>query len=98
MGERTVERRRLKISVTVDPDLLKAVDRFVANHRDLDRSKVVDDALFLWYARQQERAMEEELTAPQSLTEQEERATWRRIQRAAAERIFQEPRTSNGGA
>lgn len=87
MGTRT-EPGRKEISVTVDSVLLSEVDRFVAKHPDHDRSKVVNDALFLWYAKQEEAAMIEELTAPQSLEEQEERAAWRRIQAAAAERIF----------
>ena len=82
---------RAKVSVTVDPALLKAVDTFVAEHPDYDRSKVFNEALFLWYAQQEERAIEEELTAPRSEIEQEERAAWRRIQRAAAERIFSRP-------
>jgi hypothetical protein len=38
-------RTRAKISVTVDPVLLKAVDAYVAEHVGQDRSKVVDVAL-----------------------------------------------------
>lgn len=80
--------RRTKVSVTVAPELLRAVDAFVLDHPGFDRSKVVDEALSLWYAREQAKAMEEQFTAPVSETEQAERAEWRRLQRAAAERIF----------
>ena len=94
MARRAVERRRVKISATLDPELLQAVDAFVAEHAGLDRSKVLDDALRLWCAHQQEQAMEAQFTAPQDEREREERAAWRRIQAAAAERIFQ-PRTAD---
>lgn len=89
MAVRATERHRAKISVTVDPTLLKVVDAFVAQHEGWDRSKVIDEALYLWYAREQERAMEEQYAAPRSPEEQEERAAWREIQAMAAERIFQ---------
>jgi hypothetical protein len=84
--------------VTVDPVLLKAVDGFVAEHPDQDRSKVVDAALFLWYAQQEEQAIEADLRAPRSEIEKEERAAWRQIQQAAAERIFWPPQRSDGGS
>src|SRR5207247_8464001 len=35
---------RVKVSVTVDPHLLNAVDSFVREHDDLDRSKVIEQA------------------------------------------------------
>ena len=98
MGDLMGDRRRVKISVTVDPLLLKAVDRFVAEHPAQDRSKVVDNALFLWYARQEEQAIEAELKAPRSGIEEEERAAWDRIQRAAAEKVFWPRRQSDGEA
>jgi len=88
MAQRAAERRRVKVSVTVEPDLLRAVDAFVQAHEGSDRSKVFDEALYLWYARQQQEAMEAQFAAVPSTEEREERAAWRRIQAAAAERIF----------
>ncbi len=85
--------RRIKIGATVDLLLLQAVDSFVGQHPELDRSAVIDEALRLWYARQQEQAMEEQFSAPTEATEDEERAAWRRIQAAAAERVFQPRQT-----
>lgn len=87
MSRPVAERRRAKLSVTVDPELLGAVDAFVAAHPGLDRSKVMDEALALWYAREQERAMEEQFGAPDVATRAEHEA-WQRIQRAAARRVF----------
>ena len=87
-------RRRVKISVTLSAELLRAVDAFVKEHAGYNRSKVLDDALRLWCAHQQEQAMEAQFTAPQDEREREEHAAWRRIQAAAAERIFR-PRTAD---
>jgi hypothetical protein len=78
----------MKLSITVAPDLLRAVDNFVAEHPGWDRSKVLDDALTLWYAREQERAMEAQYVIPGSEREQGELADWKRVQRAAAARRF----------
>lgn len=88
MVVRTATRRRVKIAATVDPELARAVDAFVAAHPALDRSKVIDEALRLWYARQQEAAMEAQFAAPQTRKEKQERAAWRRVQQAAAARVF----------
>jgi mRNA interferase MazF len=78
----------VKVSVTVAPELLQAVDSFVAEHPEFDRSKVVDDALSLWCARRQAEDMEQQFATPESSIEREERAAWRRIRRAAAARTF----------
>jgi hypothetical protein len=82
------ERRRRKISVTVDPILLGTVDTFVAAHPEYDRSRVIDDALFLWYAQQQDRAMEAQFLAEESTVEVEEHGGWGQIQVAAVTRLF----------
>jgi mRNA interferase MazF len=78
----------VKVSLTVAPELLQAVDSFVAEHPEFDRSKVVDDALSLWCARRQAEDMEQQFAMPESSIEREERAAWRRIRRAAAARTF----------
>lgn len=80
--------RRVKISATVDPNLIQAVDAYAAQ-TGRDRSSVIDEALALWYARQQEAAMEAQYAAAED--EQppaEEWSAWRAIQHASAERLF----------
>ena len=94
MVRRARGRRRAKLSVTLSAELLRAVDAFVNEHAGYNRSKVLDAALRLWYARQQEQAIEAQHRAPQDEREREEHAAWRRIQAAAAERIFR-PRTAD---
>lgn len=78
-------RRRVKVSVTLDPTLLNAVDSYVQRHAQWDRSKVMDAALSNWYAASQEQAMVEQFSEP-TRKEQPERRAWRQIRRAAARR------------
>lgn len=91
LGERPGrEIRRAKLSTTVDKTLLDAVDRFVEQHGQTDRGKVIDDALRLWSARERERATEAMYLTPKSAQEQEEYAAWRELRRAAAARLFRD--------
>jgi len=76
---------RIKVSVTLDPDLLEAVDGFVQDHPGQDRSKVIDQALHQWYARQQDMAMEAQYAQGDEAIGSE-RTSWRAIRRAAATR------------
>lgn len=76
---------RIKVSVTLDPDLLEAVDGFVQGNPGQDRSKVIDQALQQWYARQQDIAMEAQYAQHEDSIASEQTA-WRRIRRTAATR------------
>lgn len=80
--------RRVKVGATLDPELVAAVDRYVEEHPGSDRSRVIDEALRLWYARRQDEAMERQFSAPRSRRETEEREAWKSIQAAAAQRVF----------
>lgn len=72
----------MKVSVTVDPNLLNAVDSFVRDHEELDRSKVIEQALQLWTAAHQNAAMEAQFSSDDEPLA--ERKAWRSIRRAAA--------------
>ena len=78
---------RVKVSVTLDPELLGAVDGFVQAHPGQDRSKVIDQALQQWYAQQQNIAMEAQFAGAEDAIARERKA-WRSIRRAAAPRRF----------
>lgn len=80
--------RRVKVGATLDPELIAAVDRYVDAHPDVERSTVIDDALRLWYASQQDLAMERQLLAPRSARERSDALAWRSIRRAAGERMI----------
>jgi len=78
-------RQRAKISVTIDPSLLSAVDSYVQSQPDLDRSKVMERALKDWYRARQDEAMIAQYEETPEVGE-EERAAWRETRRAAATR------------
>lgn len=73
---------RVKVSISLDPSLLKAVDEFVQSHPDSDRSKVIDRALSLWTAAQQEEAMIAQYSG--SGAPVAERQAWRAVRRQAS--------------
>jgi metal-responsive CopG/Arc/MetJ family transcriptional regulator len=75
---------RVKVSVSIDPDLLRAVDCYVADHHGTDRSKIIDQALELWTAAQQDAAMVAQFAAKEEGAS--EVKAWRTMGRAAASR------------
>jgi hypothetical protein len=82
-------RRRAKISITVDPALLTAVDRYVQHHADTDRSKVMESALQSWYGARQEEAMIEQFS--EADPDKTDQRNWQRIRRAAVSRKLKRP-------
>ena len=80
-----VARRRVKVGATLDPDLVAALDSYVAAHPGLDRSAVIDEALQLWHEREQEAAMERQLREDATRYDTE-RVDWRRVREAATVR------------
>ena len=85
MARSTPNRRRAKVSVTVDPSLLDAVDRYVQKQPQMDRSKVMELALQDWYRARQDEAMAEQFNTSGPEAPPGERQ-WRKIRRAAAGR------------
>jgi hypothetical protein len=83
-------RRRAKISVTLDPALLNAVDLYVQSQPDLDRSKVMEAALQHWYRARQDDAMIDQFSGPEAV-DSSEQGSWRRIRRAAVSRKLKRP-------
>jgi hypothetical protein len=86
----TSRRHRAKISITLDPTLLKAIDLYVQGRADMDRSKVMESALQHWYRARQDEAMAEQFKGPE-LTDPIELRSWRKIRRAAVARKLNPP-------
>src|SRR5438094_2985164 len=86
-GGSVAQRTKPRVTVTLDPGLLLAVDQYVQEHRDegVDRSGVVSQALQLWYREQLHEAMRAQFLAPPSKEESSDRAAWDRIRQAAGE-------------
>lgn len=83
------QRHRVKISATVDPELLDGVDAYIHEHPDRDRDTVIDEALGIWLdlAKEQDRAMEEQYAAPDDIPEDELRQ-WNAVLKANARMMF----------
>jgi len=90
MGQ-NVKRHRQKIAATVDSIILGVVDRFSREHSDYDRNKIIDEALGLWLAQEQDRQMELQFSETLSETQQQELNAWHGIQDEAARRMFSRP-------
>ncbi len=82
-------RRRAKVSITVDPALLQAVDRYVQRHANTDRSKVMESALQSWYSARQQDAMVEQFSEADS--DKSDQRDWQHIRRAAVRRKLKRP-------
>jgi hypothetical protein len=89
MASDATSRRRAKVSITVDPALLKAVDRYVQRHANTDRSKVMESALQSWYSARQQEAMVEQFRGADA--DKSDQRDWQRIRRAAASRQLKRP-------
>ena len=77
-------RTGVKISATVDREVPSGVDAYLRDHRDRDRDTVINEALRIWLdlAKEQDRAMEEQYTAPDDRPEHEV-AQWNAIRDAS---------------
>jgi len=76
---------RMKVSLSLDPLLVRDVDAYVEAHENTDRSKVVDEALQLWAAAQQRSAMELQF-ADEHETDPGELEAWQMVRRESARR------------
>jgi len=47
-------RKRVKVTATIDVDLIAGIDAYVRDNPKIARSAVIEDALRLWVGRQQD--------------------------------------------
>jgi hypothetical protein len=90
---RQTARKREKVSITVNPALLAAVDLYVQRHEGLDRSKVMERALTSWYGARQQEAMLDQFGSPESTEVEAERHVWKRFRRSGTERRARQSRS-----
>lgn len=82
-----------KVTVSVDPELVDAVDQEVRAHHANSRSAVVEEALRLWRVEQQRRAIEQGVEAyyrSRSRKEQREDRAWTRLAGRHTQRLWDE--------
>ena len=82
-----------KVTVSLDPQLVNAVDQEVRAHHANSRSAVVEGALRLWQIEQQRHAIEQGTEAyyrSRSQKEQREDRAWTRLASRHAKRLWDE--------
>ena len=82
-----------KVTVSIDPQLVNAVDREVRTHHASSRSAVVEEALRLWQIEQQRHAIEQGTEAyyhSRSEKEQQEDRAWTHLATRHAKRLWHE--------
>ena len=72
----TTRRNRVKMSVTVAPELVREMDEYIEQHPGADRSKIIDRGLRLWFAEALGEALEAQYAAPMTEQEKQEHADW----------------------
>ncbi len=80
-----------KVTVSITPELVDAVDQEVRAHHADSRSAVVEEALRLWRVEQQRRAIEQGTEAyyrSRSHKEQREDQAWARLATRHAKRLW----------
>jgi len=80
-----------KVTVSLDPELVNAVDQEVQTHHVDSRSAVVEEALRLWQVERQRRAIEQGTEAyyrSRSQKEQREDQVWTRLATRHAKRLW----------
>ena len=71
-----------KITVSIEPGLLQAIDLEIRSHHANSRSSVIEKAIRFWQLEQRRRAIEQQTEAyyrSRSKTEQKEDREWGRI-------------------
>lgn len=82
-----------KVTLSIDRDLVSAVDHEVSIHHADSRSAVVEGALRLWHLEQRRRAIEagvERYYRSQSVKEKREDRSWSRFAIRSAKRLWDE--------
>ena len=80
--------RRIKVSLSLDPVVMAYLDAYVAAHPALNRSRVVELAVWAFQQRQIEEALEQQYVEPEAEEVRRELDDWRHIRRAAARRTL----------
>ena len=73
---------KVKITTTIDPDIVRAIDSYLEKNKTRSRSKFIEDILRSWYMEQKRNEVEkkvEEYYLSLSKEEKEEDRGWTRI-------------------
>jgi len=85
--------RKVKVTASLDAELVKAIDEFVKRVKTRSRSQLIEDILHKWHKEQKKRELEsqiEEYYLSLSDEEREEDRQWSEIALQSARHIWEE--------
>ena len=93
MGSKNASAIKVKVTASLDPDLVKAIDKYLKESKTRSRSQFIEDILRSWQREQKKRHIESEIEQYyQSLSdkEQKEDHEWTDIAALSASHIWEE--------
>jgi metal-responsive CopG/Arc/MetJ family transcriptional regulator len=85
---------KMKVSTSLDAELVKAIDELLKKSKARSRSQLIEDVLRSWYKQQKKRELEsqiEEYYLSLSDEEQQEDRDWDQIAAKSAHRLWEDP-------
>nr|HID60114.1 ribbon-helix-helix protein, CopG family [Desulfobacterales bacterium] len=93
MGSKASSSVKVKVTASLDPELVKAIDEFLKEFKTRSRSQLIEDVLRRWHKEQKKREIEsqiEEYYLSLSNEEQEEDRQWSKIAAQSAHGLWEE--------
>jgi len=93
MDSQTSSPTKIKITASLDPELIKAIDGYLAQSNIRSRSRFIEDILRSWHHRQKKHEIEsqiEQYYLSLSTEEREEDRKWTGIAADSARRLWEE--------
>ena len=93
MGSKNTSALKVKITTSLDPDLVSSIDKYLKESKIRSRSQFIEDVLRTWQMEQKKRNIESEIEQYyQSLTDKERKEDheWADIAGLSASHIWEE--------
>lgn len=93
MDTRTSSFAKVKITASLDPELVKEIDEYIKGSKVRSRSQLIENVLRDWYRKQKEREIEnqiEQYYLSLSNDEKNEDRQWTKIAAESAKRLWEE--------
>lgn len=92
MVSKTSSSLKVKVTASLDPELVKAIDEFLKESKNRSRSQLIEDILHKWHKEQKKRELESQIEkyyASLSDEEREEDRQWAEIAAQSANNLWE---------
>lgn len=92
MGAKSSSTVKVKVTASLDAELIRAVDEFIKGSETRSRSQLIEDVLRNWHEEQKKRELESQIEKyylSLSKEEQEEDREWREIATQSAHNLWE---------